>query len=146
MQYVSKIKEAHKSQNYLESWKQTHILAILIQHQSGWNEKEFSSQILHFINILYDMYRLSILAGSVLVLAEYTFCAEFCLEEKSGGHWRTLTLRAESWHWTTRELNCAARGYECNVIVLKSIAKHIKSCFYTSWILDVECFHDRKQV
>lgn len=32
------------------------------------------------------MYRLSILAGSVLVLAEYTFCAEFCLEEKSGGH------------------------------------------------------------
>lgn len=50
---------------------------------------------------------------------------------------RTLTLRAESWNWATRELNCAARGYECNAIVLKPVAKHIKSCFYISWILDV---------
>lgn len=42
------------------------------------------------------MHRFPILAGKVLVLAEYTFCAAFYLGERK--KWMTLTLRAESWN------------------------------------------------
>lgn len=109
--------------------------------QSSIKVVGMSSNFLQKGHILWIVYKyfiwhaLPIVASSVPVLAEYTFCAQWYLGKKKKK--RTLTLRAESWNWATRELNCAARGHECNAIVLKPVAKHIKSCFYISWILDV---------